>query len=239
MTEERDIKKDLKPSVGDYAHAGVRAGLSIAPYLGGSLAEFFSMVIAPPLEKRRDKWLIELYNQLKQIEKQIDGFKLENLQKDDNFISILLSATQIAMRTHQEDKLEALKNSVINSTLDTTVDENFQLIFLNIIDHYTPLHLLILRFIENPKLFRLTYQGINIDDLFSDTDLMHAFEDTFSDLNCNDEYYEQITRDLSSDGLIKSYTMPKREIVGKPRISDLGKQFLTFIGSPKVIGGTQ
>ena len=42
VNEEKfpDINKDLEMSVGDYAHAGVKAALSTAPFLGGPLAEF-------------------------------------------------------------------------------------------------------------------------------------------------------------------------------------------------------
>jgi hypothetical protein len=231
MKKKRGIKKELEPTVGDYTHAGVRAGLSMAPILGGFLTEFFSMVIAPPLEKRRDEWLIEIFKRLIKLEREIDGFKIENLQKNENFISVLLSATQIAMRTHQEEKLEALRNTVINSTLGNTATahENFQQIFLNIIDRYTPLHLLILRFIENPTLYISTYRGVKTNELLFSVDLMDAFKVTFSELHCIDEYYEQITRDLSSDGLIKSEKIPNRTKMGKPRITQLGRLFLDFI----------
>jgi len=151
MDKKQVIAKDLESSVGDYAHAGVRAGLSIAPFVGGPLVEFFTMVIAPPLEKRRDEWLIEIFTCLKKIEKEIEEFKIENLKKNENFISTLFYATQIAMRTHQQVKLEALKNAVINSILTPTVDENLQLIYLNLVDRYTPWHLKLLQFFDISK----------------------------------------------------------------------------------------
>ena len=151
MTEKRDIEEDLKPSEGDYAHAGVRAGLSIAPYLGGPLTEFFSMVITPPLEKRRDAWIIEIFTRLKKLEEKVEGFKIENLAQNEIFISTLLYATPVAMRTHQKEKLEALRNAVINSALSPSIDENLQWMFLNLIDRYTPLHLHILELLDNPR----------------------------------------------------------------------------------------
>ncbi|PWR72560.1 hypothetical protein [Methanospirillum lacunae] len=61
MSEKKDIREDLAPSYGDYAHAGVKAGLSFVPVIGGPISEFFSMVIAPPLEKRRDEWMTTIY----------------------------------------------------------------------------------------------------------------------------------------------------------------------------------
>ncbi|MDI6720668.1 MAG: hypothetical protein QMD46_13775, partial [Methanomicrobiales archaeon] len=147
----KDIEKDLEYSAGDYAHAGFKAGLSLAPVLGGSLAEFFSMVIAPPIEKRREAWLVEIHSRLKLLENKVEGFKIENLAQNEQFISILLYATQAAMRTHQQEKLDAFRNMVVNSALRPTIDENLQLVFLNLVDRYTPWHLVILKFADNPR----------------------------------------------------------------------------------------
>jgi len=153
MTSEQhqDIKKDLALSTGDYAHAGIRAGLSTAPFLGGPLAEFFSIVIAPPLEQRRDAWMVEIYSRLKQLEEKVEGFRIENLAQNEVFVSTLFSATQVAMRTHQAEKLAALRNAVINSAIRPSFDENLQLMFLNLVDRYTRWHLIILHFLDDPR----------------------------------------------------------------------------------------
>jgi hypothetical protein len=236
MTKQRNIKKDLEPSAGDYAHAGVRAVLSLAPVLGGPLVEFFSMVVAPPLEKRRDAWLIYIVNRLNKLECEVEGYKIENLAQNEEFISTLLYATQVAMRTHHEEKLEALRNIVVNSSLGITAPENIHLIFMNMIDRYTPLHLLILRFIENPDRFIATYRGMRTSDLPFAWDLRDAFRSTFSELQIIDEYYEQIIRDLTSDGLVRSDKMPEREKMLKPKLTILGGEFLTLIRAPEYNG---
>jgi hypothetical protein len=234
MTKRRNIKKDLEPSAGDYVHAGVRAGLSLAPLIGGPLEEFFSMVVAPPLEKRRQDWLNEIYKRLKKVEKQVKGFKIKKLAENEEFISTLFYATQVAMRTHQKEKHEALRNIVVNSSLQITANENFQVIFMNMIDRYTPLHILVLRFIENPCMFIPTYKGIKSDELSFADDLRDAFRATFPELHCIDEYYEQIIRDLSSDGLIKSEKILYREKMLKPKITVMGDEFLTLIRAPEL-----
>jgi hypothetical protein len=232
MTKRQTVKKDLEPSAGDYAHAGVRAGLSLAPVLGGPLAEFFSMVVAPPLEKRRDAWLIEVVNRLKKVEREVEGFKIENLAQNEEFISTLLYATQVAMRTHHEEKLEALRNIVVNSALDITAEENIHLIFMNMIDRYTPLHILIIHFIENPSTFIPTYIGTKTDALSFADNIRDAFKMTYPEIHIIDEYYEQIIRDLISDGLIKSEKVLYRDKYLKPKITVLGGEFLTLIRAP-------
>jgi hypothetical protein len=235
MDEGEKIKKDLKPSTGDYAHAGVRAGFSLAPVLGGPLTEFFSIVVAPPLEKRRDAWLIDIVDRLKRLEHEAEGFKIENLAKNEEFISTLFYATQVAMRTHHKEKLEALRNIVVNSSLGMTAPENIHHIFMNMIDRYTPLHILVLRFVEKPDKFISTYRGVKTNELPFAWDLRDAFRVTFPELHLIDEYYEQIIRDLTSDGLIKSEKMPDREKMLKPKMTVLGDQLLALIREPELI----
>jgi len=232
MTEERDIEEDLKPSTGDYAHAGVRAGLSTAPFLGGPLAEFFSMVIAPPLEKRRDAWLIEIFTRLKMLEAKIDGFKIENLAQNKIFISTLLYATQAAMRTHQKEKLQALRNAVINSAILPSVDENLQLMFLNLVDRYTPAHLVILQLLDNQTQYGKQYGfGTSKEDQWET--IAQLIEKSIPDLSEERPILMQILKDLSSDGLL---TPDFEKRIHRPidrasfsTTTKLGKIFLNFI----------
>jgi len=231
MTEERDIEEDLKPSEGDYAHAGVRAGLSLAPFIGGPLAEFFSMVIAPPLEARRDSWMIEIFTQLKKLEDHVEGFKIENLAQNEIFISTLFYATQAAMRTHQKEKLEALRNVVINSAQKPTIDENLQLMFLNLIDKYTPWHLVLLQFCNDPREFRR--QRGTKNSMWSIGGLGTLIEDTFDELKAKQDFYDQIIKELISDGLMQEgmymHAGMTENGMYASRTTEIGKQFLRFI----------
>jgi hypothetical protein len=260
MTEERDIKEDLKPNVGDYVHTALRAGLSTALFVGGPLAEFFSMVISPPLEKRRDAWLIEIFTRLKQLEERAEGFKVENLAQNENFISVLFYASLTAMRTHKQEKLEALRNAVINSALRPPVDENLQLMFLNIVDRYTPWHLVILQLLDNPSLYGKRHE-IKYPSLTSVGNLGTLIELTFPELNKKQEFYDQIVKEMISNGLLQQPTKPNPYQYGEMRVTEMdlfglqqsgnnlqamrseqgmyasrttemGKQFLNFISNP-------
>jgi hypothetical protein len=127
-----------------------KAGLSLIPIAGGAAAELFSLVLAPPLERRRDAWLEDLFERLKKIETQQAGFRIENLQNNEAFISLMPQATQTAMRTHQREKLEALRNAVPNVATSKSLDEEKQLVFLGLVDIFTATHLEILRLFVNP-----------------------------------------------------------------------------------------
>jgi len=231
MCEMKDIEEDLKPSYGDYAHVGVKTGLSTIPLIGGPIAELFSAVIAPPLEKRRDVWLIELYRRLKDLEITMDGFKIENLKNNEQFISVLLFATNIAMRTHQQEKIDALQNAVINSAINISIEENIQQIFLNIIDRYTPWHLMLLQYYENPRQYgdkrNISYPSWTMGGPAT------VLEFTFPNLKGQRELYDQLTRDLYNDGLLNSndflhVTMTDNGMFAS-RTSKMGSNFLSYI----------
>ncbi|MCX6690846.1 MAG: hypothetical protein NTW33_02035 [Methanoregula sp.] len=232
MTEKRNIEDDLKPSTGDYIHTGIKAGLSTAPYIGGPIAEFFSFVIAPPLEKRRNEWFIEIYKRLKTLEKTSEEFKPENLVKNEKIFSLFLQATQIAMRTHQKEKLDALRNAVINSISVPTIDENLQLIFLNLVDGYTPWHLKILHFFNvcRQKSDNHKSEGSNFSLLGITRD---ALGNAFPDLIGKQDIYEQIVKELVSNGLLEITTSYGKKMTDQRmvafEITEMGKQFLNFI----------
>jgi len=234
MDKEQDIVKDLEPSAGDYAHAGVRAGLSTAPFVGGPLVEFFTMVIAPPLAIRRDAWLIEIFTRLKKLEDEIEGFDIENLAKNENFISTLLYATQVAMRTHQKEKLDALRNAVVSSAIRPTIDENLQIMFLNLVDRYTRWHLILLQFSDNPRRYGKD-RGIQYP-MWSSGGFGDVVEFTFKELKAKQSFYDQIIKVMISDGLLQdgSYLHGGMSEKGmfESRTTEMGKEFLIFIKNP-------
>jgi len=229
--KDRNIKEDLVLSTGDYAHSGVRAGLSTAPFLGGPLAEFFSLIITPPLEKRRTEWLIDIFTRLKQLEEKVEGFKIENLAENEIFISTLLYATQVAMRTHLREKLDALRNAVINSAVKLPIDENLQLIFLNLVDRYTPWHLIILHFLEDPRQYgvrnNISYPSWSMGGTSA------VLEFAMPELKGKRDFYDQIVRELFSNGLLNSDTFLHTTMTDQgmfsSRTTEMGKQFLGFI----------
>lgn len=235
MTDERDIKKDLELSVGDYAHAGIQGGLSVAPWIGGPLAEFFSVIIAPPLEKRRDEWLIEIFTRLKKLEEEVEGFKIENLAQNEVFISILLYATQAAMRTHQDEKLIALSNAVINSAIRPTIDENLQLMFLNLVDRYTPWHLIILQFLDDPRRYGIEHT-ITFPS-WSSGGTATVLEYAMPELKGKRGFYDQIVKELFSNGLLNSetflHTTMTEQGMFASRTTEMGMQLLNYIHFPQ------
>jgi len=231
--EESSLEKP-KVGVADAGHLAVRMALSSIPVIGGAAKELFNTVIVPPVSKRQSEWMESIAKRLIELEKQFEGFKIENLSNNENFISTVLYTTTLAMRSHQEEKLEALKNAVINTALNIAIEEDLEHMFLNFIDELTPWHLKVLKYFENPEeWFKL--KGKDISSYFMGA-AINVFYDAFPDLMKNTDFARQIINDLSSRGLSNNLDsmqiMTNRGSMVGPKITPLGKLFLSFISSP-------
>ena len=90
--------------------------LSAIPTIGGPALELFNTIIAPPFERRRNEWLESLANRLDALEKE-KRLKIEQLSGNEEFISVVMHATTVAIRNHKQEKIDALRNAVLNSAL--------------------------------------------------------------------------------------------------------------------------
>ena len=102
------------------ADAGVavaRAVVQLIPGVGSSALELIGQAIAPPLERRRSEWMREVAEGLKTVE-----VKLEDLGTHEELLDTFLRASAAALRTSQKEKLEALRNAVVNSATKSEPD---------------------------------------------------------------------------------------------------------------------
>ena len=189
-----------EPEKRDKVHTAVKAVMALIPSIGGTAAELFSMVIAPPLEKRRNQWLDDIAERLKSLEEVVDGFRVEDLSQNETFITTMMHATQAAIRNHQQEKLEALRNAVLNAAMPKDTEDDRRLMFLNFIDELTPWHLRLLHFFDDPETWG-SQHNINYPNWNSggpDTIL----EFTFEELRGQGDFYDQLVRDLHYRGLM-------------------------------------
>lgn len=219
-------KKLPKEDLGDYAHTLTKGVLGAIPFAGSIASEAFGLIVTPPLKKRMDQWLENLYNDIEKLKENSDAYKPENLSKNEQFISTITGAAQIAIKTHNEEKLAALKNATVNSI--TKPDENFeQPLFLNLIDTLTPLHI---------KALKRCYKS-------SGGSIVKSYYD-FSSPTFGDNYFDidlslipSVLIDLENRGLIEkdfhSSSSSDRRIPPEHgftvRASEFGNRFYEFI----------
>lgn len=187
-----DTNKIPERSSGDGVHAGTKALLSMIPVVGGPLVELFQFVIQPPLERRRDEWMRSIGDRLKDLEE--NGLDLESLQSNEQFVSIVLQATQGALRTHKEEKLTAFRNAVVNVAKGQSPDEAVQDILLGLVDQFSELHLRVLKVLHSPT----------VPETWDMGGLETVLQLNIPSLTGQRELTLKIVKDLFNNGLIKS-----------------------------------
>lgn len=227
-----ELKKPKK-SASDVVHAVIKAGISSIPIAGAPAAEIFALIVTPPLERRRDEWIESIGEGLKELAQKKEGFKIEDLTENDTFITTITHASQAAIRNHQKEKLEALRNGVLNAALPNAPEEDLQLMFLDFVDSFTTYHLAILKFLDDPKEWGTKY-GITYPDWYRGN-ISAALELAFPDLRGKREIYDVFITELHSRGLINIegvHTSMSATGILASRTSPVGQQFLAFITSP-------
>jgi hypothetical protein len=222
-----------KATAADVTHTAIKAAIGSVPGIGSAAAEVFSSIITPPLSKRKDEWIESIVEGLKNLKDQVDDFSIENLKDDEVFITTVSYATQIAIRNHQAEKLNALKNAILNTALRNAPDDDLQLIFLNYIDTSTEWHLRILAFLDSPQGWfeENGRQPPNIHMGAKSSVLENAFEE----LRGKRTFYDLIVEDLNVKQLIGTnslHTMMSGGGIMQSVTTGIGAQFLAFISDP-------
>jgi hypothetical protein len=228
MTKD-DKYKPPEPTVGDTAHSVASGVMSFVP----GLPELFQYLVTPPLEKRRAKWMQDVGEALRTLERD-RGVKLDELQNNDVFIDTVLHATQIALRNSQEEKRTALRNAVLNAALPNPPDESIQLMFLSWIDTFTVWHLKLLRLFQNPRNW-FSENNVKAPTFAISSSLSDLLTAAYPELGSQREFYDLVISELDSKGLFagsSTHTMMSATDAFEKRTTQLGDKFLQFITIP-------
>ena len=243
-----DNTKPPKPDRNDAAHTLVKAGLGSLPIVGAAASELFNAIISPPLSRRRDAWLTSLAEGLQRLDEKVERLNIEKLSNKEVFVTTVLQASEVAVKNHQVEKLEALKNAVLNTALDSNPAEDVVSLFLRYVDVLTALHLRILDLIHNPKRWFELVERQHPDEIHREgVTYMYAYstEMVFKDYEQRRELYNQVPGDLRGFGLIEELRVDVlsgmrkngrsyiRYSAGQPSgLTSLGEDFLRFINPP-------
>ena len=232
----RNEPKEYEPpseTSADHVHALARAGISSIPVVGGAGVELFNAVIAPPLRKRQVEWMNDIAEGLRKLEEQ-EQCVIDDLKGNDTFIDTVMQASQAVLRTAQEDKRKALRNSVLNSALPSSPDDSQQAMFVLFIDTLTVWHLRLLRLFVDPLRW---FEENNMEppQFHIVGSLQKMICGAFPELQGESDLIEQYVSDLQIRGLLSkfSYHMAMgTEGIYTRRGTKLGRQFLEFITAP-------
>jgi hypothetical protein len=122
----------------DFAVLAAKVG-SIVFSWAGSAVTLFDIITGPSRSNRLTDWCEKFrvcFNDLGHLGQKAEGLTPEALANNEAFISAFAQATQAALKTHQQDKLEALKNAVVNVALGSEPDADRQQQFLSLVDRF-------------------------------------------------------------------------------------------------------
>lgn len=220
------MKKETKD---DIAYGVAKAVLGSIPVVGATASELLQLLVTPPLEKRRNEWMIEVGEKLKQLEQkeELDLIKLAN---NDVFIDVVLQTTHLALRTSEKEKIQYFKNVILNSAVEENPNITEVQIFLNFISTFTVWHIKILKLFDNPENW-FKKNGKSLPNYMA-AGLSNVLEEAYPELKGKRELYDLIWDDLSRAGLHKTsglHTTMTGSGLMVPRTTTFGKEFLEFI----------
>jgi hypothetical protein len=225
-----DIPDEPKKSASDVAYGMAKAAVSSVPVAGAAAAELLALIFGPPIEKRRQRWVEQLAEAIKELQEKMADLTSEKLSENEAFVTTALHATEIAVRTHQEEKLEALRNAVISAALPDAPDDTLQQIFLNYVDSLTPWHLRVLMFFDDPRDWGESH-GI-VYPTWAMGSPARVLEQSMPELAGQGTFYNQLVSDLEQRGLLAGggiHTTMTAQGMFSSRTTPLGRQFLQFI----------
>lgn len=220
---------------GEVALGVAKALVSIVPILGGPAAELMDVVLRPRVEERRTEWLNSLAEHLAALSEDVDGLTIESLADDPVFISAMLQASTIAIRNHEDEKLDALRNAVLNVAIHSTPEEDEVALFITFIDTFTPWHLRILAFLAD-KRGTAERRGSAPFPNWTMGGVSTVLDHTYPELAGRRSLYDLVVADLNRSGLI---TISDLHATGTAdgymfakQSSPMGDRFLAFIEEP-------
>jgi hypothetical protein len=184
----------IEKTVGHAACEISKAVISVVPVAGGPLVTLFENIFTTPLNKRRQKWCEERAGVITDIQEKLEGVTPEQLSQNEMFITAALQASQIAIRNHKKEKIEALRNALFNSVMPNAPSEDKQMIYLRLIDDLTPWHLRLLGVLDDPAKWMANNDVRNPG--WSMGGVSTVIEHCLPDLRRATDFYDQLTRDL-------------------------------------------
>lgn len=201
--------------------------------LGTAAAKGFSEIMGNLIGKKQQEILIAIVEGLDELEKKLD-FKLEKITNEEKFGTTVLQILPIALRSLEKEKIDALRNVVLNTALGNSPDDDLHQILLNHLDTFTAWHLKILDYFWHPQgWFQVRQRDI---PNYSGGSASSGLEAAFPELVDKGDLYDAIVDDLTSRNLMMkgNYMHGNMSASGiwERRVTSIGRQLLDLIKDP-------
>lgn len=217
-----------KENKGDSALSALKVAIELAP--GGSVITYLlNLIVKPPVQKRIEEWMSDVTNTINKHNQDLDS-----LRDNERFITTFIQASQIAARNHNSEKLSALRNAVLNSSVPPSYPESLQIHFLHLVDRFTEWHLRILKIFSDGDWLNEAKFGAFGNGRSATERVIKYY---YPDLNDKDLLIDLVFEDLQATRLIHTEwngpgPMALQRAASVPSITSMGRDFLSFIQEP-------
>ena len=231
---DKELIDPVVEPASEKAHRVTRAALSGVPALGGALVETFNALIEPPMARRKTEWMGQVTEAINELYEK--GYVTEqDLQENEKFFTTLVHASNVAIKNHEQEKLDALRNAVLNSALPGAPDDTLQQLFLNLIDSCTSWHIALLKLFQDPE--QWANENNHQFPSWSMGGITAVIESAYPELRGQQDLYRLVWQELYRNGLFNTdglgTTMTVNGMLSK-RTTTIGDKFVAFISTPNI-----
>jgi hypothetical protein len=194
-----DLSSYPQPRPRDWVRVVAEALVELVPVAGGSATTLAGAIVQPKLQKRREAWFQLLADGVQDLMDRVADLELEQMQENDRLVTTILQATEVAARSHQDEKLHALRNACLNAAIPSDLQEEYERAFVRFIDELSPLHLRVLSYLADPTAW-FERHGVERRHYMSAA-RRAPFEAALPDLAADKSLCELLLRDLGQRGL--------------------------------------
>ncbi|RAZ88261.1 hypothetical protein DPM33_24545 [Mesorhizobium hawassense] len=227
-------EKDGRSGPYHVARTAIDAGAAITliPGAGYAIGQIVERFVAEPLQKRRDKWFTKVGEGLRDLQARLQDFDPSKLDENDDFISAVAEATAAATRTAKQEKIEALRNGVLNIAKGLQLDDVLRGIFFGYIERFSPAHIQVLKLLAAPSSSPEMRQKAS--QMMAGAQ-MSVLEAALPASVISPGALDRVLSDLHREGLADTNSMMAMGTSGvflAKRSTGIGDSFLQFIADP-------
>ncbi len=197
---------------------GIKTAVSLLPApFSAAFNGIWDAIKTNVLDERAEKWKAEVITRLEKVEGDYDSFI-----KNQAVATFLLKASESAVKTGSDEKRQMLADALVNTYL-SNIDEDKTLMFLQLIEKYTILHIRIIKYLHDDYL-KQTFSR-NYKPPF-----MVLLKLNFNDVD--DAYLKKTIKDLQNDYLVEDFRdNAPVELCGRrfELLTQFGKDFYDFL----------
>ncbi len=127
-----DDKLDFapEPTPGEVAEEAIKTLATALTGPGAPLAVQLWEAVSPGYKKRLHDWFDDVAQEINDLKSKYQEFRHDRLARNELFQTALWTAAQAAIRNHQQEKRDYLRNTGLNSAMPDELEESRQLVFL-------------------------------------------------------------------------------------------------------------